>query len=158
MLMTIWALVPIAFGSLGNKQQSETPYRSVNYGRVARLTESFPIEIRLTPDFRKQLRKLEKRYRKIKSDLEPILIQIQMGEIVGDRLQGLDADVFKVRIRNSDTNRGKSGGYRVIYWLKLPECVVLLDIYSKSDRDDIEVNMIQDIITEFDKQIDDETE
>jgi mRNA-degrading endonuclease RelE of RelBE toxin-antitoxin system len=122
------------------------------------LTESFPIEIRLTPDFRKQLRKLEKRYRKIKSDLEPILIQIQMGEIVGDRLQGLDADVFKVRIRNSDTNRGKSGGYRVIYWLKLPECVVLLDIYSKSDRDDIEVNMIQDIITEFDKQIDDETE
>jgi mRNA-degrading endonuclease RelE of RelBE toxin-antitoxin system len=125
---------------------------------VARLTESFPIEIKFTPDFRKQLRKLEKRYRKIKSDLEPILIQIQMGEIVGDRLQGLDTDVFKVRVRNSDTNRGKSGGYRVIYWLKLPECAVLLDIYSKSDRDDVEVNMIQDIITEFDKQIDDETE
>jgi hypothetical protein len=47
---------------------------------------------------------------------------------------------------------------RVIYWLKLPECAVLLDIYSKSDRDDVEVNIIQDIITEFDKQIDDETE
>jgi mRNA-degrading endonuclease RelE of RelBE toxin-antitoxin system len=125
---------------------------------VARLTESFPIEIRVTPDFRKQLRKLEKRYRKIKSDLEPILIQIQMGEIVGDRLQGLDAEVFKVRVRNSDTNRGKSGGYRVIYWLKLPECVVLLDIYSKSDQDDVEVNIIQDIIIEFDKQIDDEIE
>jgi mRNA-degrading endonuclease RelE of RelBE toxin-antitoxin system len=122
------------------------------------LTESFSIEIRVTPDFRKQLRKLEKRYRKIKSDLEPILTQIQMGEIVGDRLQGLDTEVFKVRVRNSDTNRGKSGGYRVIYWLKLPECAVLLDIYSKSDRDDVEVNIIQDIITEFDKQIDDETE
>ncbi len=122
------------------------------------MTESFPIEIRFTTDFRKQLRKLEKRYRKIKSDLEPILMQIQMGEIIGDRLQGLDAEVFKVRVRNSDTNRGKSGGYRVIYWLKLPECVVLLDIYSKSDRDDIEANIIQDIITEFDKQIDDETE
>ena len=122
------------------------------------MTESLPIEIRVTPDFKKQLRKLEKRYRKIKSDLEPILMQIQMGEIVGDRLQGIDAEVFKVRVRNSDTNRGKSGGYRVIYCLKLPECVVLLDIYSKSDRDDIEVNIIQDIITEFDKQIDDETE
>lgn len=122
------------------------------------MTESLPIEIRVTPDFKKQLRKLEKRYRKIKSDLEPILMQIQMGEIVGDRLQGIDAEVFKVRVRNSDTNRGKSGGYRVIYCLKLPECVVLLDIYSKSDRDDVEVNIIQDIITEFDKQIDDETE
>jgi mRNA-degrading endonuclease RelE of RelBE toxin-antitoxin system len=122
------------------------------------LTESLSIKIKFTPDFRKQLRKLEKRYRKIKSDLEPILIQIQMGEIVGDRLQRLDAEVFKVRVRNSDTNRGKSGGYRVIYWLKLPECVVLLDIYSKSDRDDVEANIIQDIITEFDKQTDDETE
>ena len=122
------------------------------------MTESLPIEIRVTPDFKKQLRKLEKRYRKIKSDIEPILMQIQMGEIVGERLQGIDAEVFKVRVRNSDTNRGKSGGYRVIYCLKLPECVVLLDIYSKSDRDDVEVNIIQDIITEFDKQIDDETE
>lgn len=122
------------------------------------MTESLPIEIRFTPDFRKQLRKLEKRYRKIKSDLEPILIQIQMGEIIGDRLQGIDVEVFKVRVRNSDTNRGKSGGYRVIYWLKLPECVVLLDIYSKSDREDIEINIIQDIIAEFDKQIDDEIE
>lgn len=122
------------------------------------MTESIPIEIRFTPDFRKQLRKLEKRYRKIKSDLEPILIQIQMGEIIGDRLQGLNAEVFKVRVRNSDTNRGKSGGYRVIYWLKLPESVVLLDIYSKSDREDVEINIIQDIITEFDKQIDDEIE
>jgi mRNA-degrading endonuclease RelE of RelBE toxin-antitoxin system len=76
-------------------------------------------------------------------------MQIQMGEIIGDRLQGIDAEVFKVRIRNSDVNRGKSGGYRMIYWLKLPECVVLLDIYSKSDRDDIETNTIQNIITEF---------
>ncbi len=113
------------------------------------MTESLPIEIRLTPDFRKQVRKLEKRYRKIQSDLQPILIQIQMGEAIGDRLQGIDAEVFKVRIRNSDVNRGKSGGYRMIYWLKLPECVVLLDIYSKSDRDDIEIGTIQNIINEF---------
>ena len=48
------------------------------------MTASLPIEIRVTPDFQKQLRKLEKRYRKIKLDLEPILMQIQMGEIVGD--------------------------------------------------------------------------
>ncbi len=51
-----------------------------------------------------------------------------MGEILGDRLIGLDAEVFKVRVRNSDASRGKSGGYRIIYWLKLPECVVLVGI------------------------------
>ena len=85
-------------------------------------------------------------------------MQIQMGEIVGDRLPGLDDEVFKVWVRNSDSNRGKSRGYRVIYWLKLPEYAVLLDIYSKSDREDVEINMIQSIINEFDKRIDDEIE
>ena len=83
-------------------------------------------------------------------------MQIQMGEIVGDRLPGLDDEVFKVWVRNSDSNRGKSRGYRVIYWLKLPECVVLLDIYSKSDRDDVEVIIIQNIITAFELQNNDE--
>ena len=122
------------------------------------MTESLPIEIRVTPDFQKQLRKLEKRYRKIKSDIEPILMQIQMGSIVGDRLQGIDAEIFKVRVRNSDTNRGKSGGYRVIYWLELPECVVLLDIYSKSERDDVEVIIIQNIITAFELQNNDDND
>ena len=85
-------------------------------------------------------------------------MQIQMGEIVGERLQGIDAEVFKVRVRNSDTNRGKSGGYRVIYWLKLPQCVVILDIYSKSDRDDVEVIIIQNIITAFELQNNDDND
>jgi mRNA-degrading endonuclease RelE of RelBE toxin-antitoxin system len=80
-----------------------------------RLSESSVIEIRLTPEFRKQARKLEKKYRQLRSDLQPILTQIQMGEIIGDRLEGIGAEVFKVRVRNSDANRGKSGGYRVIY-------------------------------------------
>jgi mRNA-degrading endonuclease RelE of RelBE toxin-antitoxin system len=113
------------------------------------LTDFPLIEIRLTPDFKRQVRKLEKKYRHIKSDLQPILTQMQMGETIGDRLVGIDAEVFKVRVRNSDANRGKSSGYRVIYWLKLPECVVLLDIYSKSEQNNIEVNAIKNIIAGF---------
>jgi mRNA-degrading endonuclease RelE of RelBE toxin-antitoxin system len=74
---------------------------------------------------------------------------MQMGEIIGDRLIGIDAEVFKVRVRNSDTNRGKSSGYRVIYWLKLPECIVLVDIYSKSEQNNIEINAIKRIIAGF---------
>jgi hypothetical protein len=96
--MTISASLPIDFETPGNKQSQEIRHHLASCGRVARLTESFPIEIRVTPDFRKQLRKLEKRYRKIKLDLEPILMQIQMGDIVGDKLQGIDSEVFKIRV------------------------------------------------------------
>jgi mRNA-degrading endonuclease RelE of RelBE toxin-antitoxin system len=113
------------------------------------LTDLPLIEIRLTPDFKRQVRKLAKKYRQIKSDLQPILTQMQMGEIIGDRFVGIDAEVFKVRVRNSDTNRGKSSGYRVIYWLKLPECIVLVDIYSKSEQNNIEINAIKRTIAGF---------
>lgn len=56
---------------------------------------------------------------------------------------------MKVRIRNSDTQKGKSGGYRLIYWTDSAKLIVLLDIYSKSDQTDIEVNEIRQIIKGF---------
>ncbi len=56
---------------------------------------------------------------------------------------------MKVRIRNSDTQKGKSGGYRLIYWISSTELIVLLDIYSKSDQEDIEVDEIRQIIKGF---------
>ena len=51
-----------------------------------------------------------------------------------------------MRLKNSDSQKGKSGGYRLIYWIVSPEVIVLLDIYSKSDQSDIEVDGIRQII------------
>jgi len=36
---------------------------------------------------------------------------------------------IKVRLRNSDAQRGKSGGYRVIYYLKTKAKIILVTIY-----------------------------
>ena len=47
-------------------------------------------------------------------------------------------NTFKIRIKNSDNNKGKSGGYRVItYFVSEDGEVYLLTIYSKSDRESI---------------------
>ena len=54
-----------------------------------------------------------------------------------------------MRLKNSDSQKGKSGGYRLIYWIVSPEVIVLLDIYSKSDQSDIEVDEIRQIIKGF---------
>jgi mRNA-degrading endonuclease RelE of RelBE toxin-antitoxin system len=51
-----------------------------------------------------------------------------------------------LRIANSDARRGKSGGYRTIYYLPSAERVVLLTIYSKSDQADISAKEIGRII------------
>ncbi|GAB5536329.1 MAG: hypothetical protein Rubg2KO_25780 [Rubricoccaceae bacterium] len=56
--------------------------------------------------------------------------------------------VYKVRLANSDARRGKSGGYRMIYYARTAERVVLVTIYSKSDQGDISAAAIRQIIKE----------
>lgn len=113
-----------------------------------------PREIRLTPEFQRRLKKLAKKYPQVRIDLEPILERISSGETLGDQIAGIGFPVFKVRVKNSDNQKGKSGGYRLIYWLQLKEVAVLIDIYSKSDRADTEVSDIRQIINRFSKESD----
>lgn len=107
-----------------------------------------PISIRFSPEFEKQLYKLSKRYRKIRDDIQPVIIQLQESEITGDRLVGLGEEyqVYKVRVKNSNIQKGKSGGYRLIYYLQTATSIILLTVYSKSDQEDIAVTVIQGII------------
>jgi mRNA-degrading endonuclease RelE of RelBE toxin-antitoxin system len=107
-----------------------------------------PISIQFSPEFEKQLYKLSKRYRKIRDDIQPVILQLQEGEIIGDRLVGLGEEyqVYKVRVKNSNIQKGKSGGYRLIYYLQTATSIILLTVYSKSDQEDIAVTVIQGII------------
>ena len=109
------------------------------------------IEITFTPEFKRNLRGLAKKYPHIRSDVQPIIEQIQNGEFVGDQVQGTGYTIFKVRIRNSDVLRGKSGGYRVIYYLKTVTAVILVTIYSKTEQSDISAVKIKKILAEFGK-------
>jgi mRNA-degrading endonuclease RelE of RelBE toxin-antitoxin system len=108
-----------------------------------------PFDILLTPQFQKDLKQLAKRYRSIRKDLEPLVTQLKAGDLVGDKLSGLSREVFKVRLTNSDIRKGKSAGYRVIYYIKTKTSIVLIAIYSKSDLSDISNQFIEEIIRAF---------
>jgi mRNA-degrading endonuclease RelE of RelBE toxin-antitoxin system len=119
-----------------------------------------PIQVLASARFENDLRQLRKRYRNILTDVQPIVEQLQTGELPGDQIAGVGYPVFKVRIRNQDAQRGKSGGYRLLYYLKTSQTIILITIYSKSDQGDIAVTEIQDILTEFNQtnEIDEEQE
>lgn len=116
-------------------------------------TDSSPIQIDLTPRFQRDLRNLIKRYRHIRSDLQPLIEQLQAGELPGDRIMGIGYDIFKVRLKNSDIQKGKSSGYRVIYYLRTQELIILVTIYSKSDLSDVDAQTILDAIVRYEQQI-----
>jgi mRNA-degrading endonuclease RelE of RelBE toxin-antitoxin system len=104
------------------------------------------VAVRYTGAFKRQLKRLARKYRRIRADLEPIISQLQTGETPGDQIQGGGYTVYKVRVRNTDTQRGTSGGYRVIYYIVRPDDILLLTLYSKTEQDDVHVDAIVRII------------
>ena len=106
-------------------------------------------EVLFTFEFKRNLRSLAKAYRSIKSDIEPIIKQIEKGELPGNKVSGADLNIFKVRIKNSDIQRGKSSGYRCIYYLKTRDIIILVTIYSKLEQSDISAKRIKEIISEI---------
>lgn len=101
-------------------------------------------EVRFTLPFQRRFKALQKRYRQILTDIQPIINELLSGNFIGHQISGIDGMVFKVRAKNSDIPTGKSGGYRVIYQVISPECVLLLLIYAKSDQADVSLEEIQD--------------
>jgi mRNA-degrading endonuclease RelE of RelBE toxin-antitoxin system len=114
------------------------------------MTENAPqVQVLFGDEFKRRLKSLKKRYRRIRVDLQPLIDQIQAGETPGNQIAGTGYTVFKVRVKNSDNRKGKSGGYRVIYQVSSSICTILLLLYSKSDQDNVEIEEIQTAIAQF---------
>jgi addiction module RelE/StbE family toxin len=100
-------------------------------------SETSTVLVNFTDDFQRRLRNLFKKYRKIRADIQPVIEQLQAGNFVGDQITGTGYTVFKVRVRNSDIEKGKSSGYRLIYQIESPTNIILLLIYSKLEQTDV---------------------
>ncbi len=102
------------------------------------------------PAFSRGIRQLRKRFPHVLDDLQPLVSQLEAGEIPGDRIQGIkNYRVFKIRIANRDAQRGKRGGYRIIYYVQKAHLIYLVIIYSKSQVDDVPIDWLIAAIEEI---------
>ncbi|MDQ7015805.1 MAG: type II toxin-antitoxin system RelE/ParE family toxin [Gammaproteobacteria bacterium] len=100
------------------------------------------MNVSYTHAFQRQLKRLARKYRRIRADIQPILDR----HMPGDHVAGVAATVLKVRVSNSDANRGRSGGYRILYYVQTEDDIVLLTIYSKSEQGDVSINELREIL------------
>lgn len=110
------------------------------------------IQVEASPTFNRNLRDLAKKYRNIRNDIQPVIEQLEEGELPGDQIPGVSYTVFKLRVRNSNTQKGKSGGYRLIYYVKTAMGIILLTVYAKSEQVDIAADDIRSIIAEYEQR------
>lgn len=95
-------------------------------------------------EFKKDLRKLGKKYPSVAKDANSLIDQLEQGEFPGNKLQGFKAELYKIRLKSSDNKKGKSGGFRIIYEIKRNRLIIrLIEIYSKSKKNDINISEIK---------------
>ena len=95
-----------------------------------------PIKVISTVDFIKDLKDIAKKHKGISSDILKL-----SKELKKDPTKGTDLghNVYKIRLAISGTNKGKSGGARVItYVVVSDEVVYLAEIYLKSEHDTVD--------------------
>ncbi|MFS0776067.1 hypothetical protein ABC255_08685 [Neobacillus sp. 3P2-tot-E-2] len=109
-------------------------------------------DVLTTPAFEAQYEKLKKRYPKIDDDFERFLDEVEIYGDLGEDIPKVIKDgnkVFKKRMKNTSAKKGLSGGFRIIEYLVTSEnTVYLLDIYSKSDQENIPKKKIIRLIRE----------
>lgn len=110
---------------------------------------SKPIKIAFGPQFVRDLKRLVKKYPKIRDDVNGFVDQLQNGEIPGDQIRGTRYTVYKARLKSSDLEKGKSGGYRVIYLVQTPEELALITIYIKSERVDLGKEQLRQLLDDY---------
>ncbi|MBZ0289562.1 MAG: type II toxin-antitoxin system RelE/ParE family toxin [Anaerolineae bacterium] len=104
------------------------------------------VEVRALSRFQRDVKHLAKKYRHLRNDLDAFVERLRQGETPGDQIPRIGYTVYKARVTNTDAQRGKQGGYRVIYYVKMPTLLLLITIYAKTEQSDIEPDEIRRII------------
>lgn len=105
-----------------------------------------PTRIRNAPQYLRDLRKLTKKYPAIIQESENLANRLRNDERPGDLIPNMGYEIYKVRLANPSSQRGKRGGFRAIYYVELADSVILVTIYSKSDQEDVSLQKLQSII------------
>jgi len=83
-------------------------------------------EVKTISVFERQFKKLAKKYRSLKTDLESLVADLEKEPSIGTPL---GKNCFKVRLSITSKNKGKSGGARVITHFIVNESNVYLGNY-----------------------------
>ena len=107
-------------------------------------------EINYSKKFKKELKRLRKRYSSILEDVNSLALQLS-----DNPFQGVDLGngLRKIRLAITSKGKGKSGGARVIsYNILVGEQdghVLLLMIYDKSDRESLSDKELNDLVAAY---------
>ncbi len=104
-------------------------------------------KIELSANFKKEAKKLTKKYPSLKTELTNLFRLLENNPTTGIPLGN---DIYKIRLAIASKNKGRSGGARVMSFVKVINTTVLLfSIYNKGDKDDITDKEIGELLKDY---------
>jgi len=96
--------------------------------------------------FDKEMKRLVKKYVSLKSEYDNLVKELEKNPEMGAPLGN---NLYKIRLAIASKGKGKSGGARVITYLKTEDRnIFLLTIYDKSEQTDISDKELSNLLME----------
>jgi mRNA-degrading endonuclease RelE of RelBE toxin-antitoxin system len=103
--------------------------------------------IELSANFKKEAKRLTKKYPSLKTELAELFTELEENPTTGTPLGN---DIYKIRLAIASKNKGKSGGARVLSFVKVTQTTVLLfSIYNKGEIDNLSDKEIKELIKDY---------
>ena len=100
--------------------------------------------VQLTDNFIREAKKLAKKYASLPAELAELGKELSENPMMGTPLGN---DVYKIRLSIASKGKGKSGGARIISFVKIiDKTVYLVSIYSKGDKETISSKEIEALL------------
>ncbi|GGI22151.1 type II toxin-antitoxin system RelE/ParE family toxin [Pedobacter mendelii] len=96
--------------------------------------------VKTLSNFDREVKKISKKHKLIKYDISDLIDELEINPTLGVHL---GQNIYKLRLAISGSNKGKSGGARIITYVLIDhQTVYLADIYLKSEYDTIDAEKI----------------
>ncbi|MFZ1714659.1 MAG: type II toxin-antitoxin system RelE/ParE family toxin [Saprospiraceae bacterium] len=103
--------------------------------------------VKLTANFKQEAKRLIKKYPSLKSELFELFSELEENPTIGIPLGN---NIYKIRLAIASKNKGKSGGARILSFVKVTQTTVLLfAIYSKGQLNNLTDQEIKDLIKDY---------
>jgi mRNA-degrading endonuclease RelE of RelBE toxin-antitoxin system len=100
--------------------------------------------VKTVPNFDREMKRLAKKYASLKDEYQELIKELKENPEKGSPLGN---NIYKIRLAIASKGKGKSGGARIISYLKtLQENIYLLSIYDKGKKSTISDSEIQQIL------------
>lgn len=105
--------------------------------------------IKFSDNFLKEVKLLSKKFKLLKLDLKQAIDEMETSKGFG---VSLGFNFYKKRVKNSSIPAGKSGGFRVIIFEQIENSIVLISIFSKTDKENLSNVELSTLIKKYFEQ------